>query len=252
MTKHSGSHLTARISEAVILMAGSGSRLRTDGTSLPKPLVPVFGRPLILYALEALACAGIKKVHFVIGFQRDLIKARVRPLIPAELDVCFIENRDWQKQNGISVLAAANQVEAPFLLIMSDHLFDQSILDLLLCTAVPDQVNLAIDRKLDSIFDLTDATKVRTSGDRIIAMGKDLASYDAIDTGLFVCPADIFSYLEHARRNGDCSLTDGVRLMAGADKVRGVDVGDAWWQDVDTPEMLQRAEEQMQTAQFSR
>ena len=243
MTKDSEPRSTPHISEAVILMAGSGSRLRTDGTNLPKPLVPVFGRPLILYALEALAFAGIKKVHLVVGFQRDLIKARVRPLIPAEVDVCFIENRDWQKQNGISVLAAANQVEAPFLLIMSDHLFDQSILDLLLCTAVPDQVNLAIDRKLDSIFDLADATKVRTSGDRIIAMGKDLAGYDAIDTGLFVCPADIFSYLERARRNGDCSLTDGVRLMAGADQVRGVDIGDAWWQDVDTPEMLQRAEE---------
>ena len=250
MTNHSGSRSTPRISEAVILMAGSGSRLRADGTSLPKPLVPVCGRPLILYALEALARAGIKKIHFVIGFQRDLIKALVRPLIPAELDFCFIENRDWQKQNGISVLAAANHVEPPFLLIMSDHLFDQSILDLLLRTAIPDQVNLAIDRKLDSIFDLTDAMKVRTCGDRIIAMGKDLPSYDAIDTGLFVCPDDIFSYLERARRNGDCSLADGVRLMAGADKVRGVDIGDAWWQDVDTPEMLQRAEEQMQTAQF--
>ena len=233
-------------------MAGSGSRLRTNGTNLPKPLVPVRGRPLILYTLEALACAGIKKVYFVVGFERDLIKARVRFLTPAELDVCFIENRHWQKQNGISVLAAANQVEPPFLLIMSDHLFDRSILDLLLCTAIPDEVNLAIDRKLDSIFDITDAMKVRTSGERIIAMGKDLASYDAIDTGLFVCPADIFIYLERARRNGDCSLADGVRLMASADKVRGVDIGDAWWQDVDTPEMLQRAEEQMQTAQFSR
>ena len=234
-------------------MAGSGSRLRVDGTSLPKPLVPVFGRPLIVYALEALARAGIEKVHFVVGFQRNLIKVRVRPLIPAELDVCFIENRDWQKQNGISVLAAANQVETPFLLIMSDHLFDQSILDLLLRAAIPDQVNLAIDRKLDSIFDLTDAMKVRTCGDRIIAIGKDLPSYDAIDTGLFVCSADIFRYLERARRNGDCSLADGVLLMAGEDKVRGLDIGEAWWQDVDTPEMLLRAEEQMQTlSQFKK
>ena len=228
-------------------MAGSGSRLRANGMSLPKALIPVFGRPLIVYALEALARAGIKKVHFVVGFQRDLIKARVRPLIPAELYGCFIENRDWQKQNGISVLAAANQVEPPFLLIMSDHLFDQSILDLLLRTSVPDQVNLAIDRKLDSIFDLTDAMKVRTCGDRVIAMGKDLPSYDAIDTGLFVCPADIFGYLERAKQNDDCSLADGVRLMAVEDKVRGLDIGEAWWQDVDTPEMLQHAEEQMQT-----
>ncbi|HEY2103421.1 MAG TPA: NTP transferase domain-containing protein [Chthoniobacterales bacterium] len=228
-------------------MAGSGSRLRTNGMDLPKPLVPVFGRPLILYALEALTCAGIKKVHFVIGFERELIKARLRFLIPAELEGCFIENRDWQKQNGISVLTAANHVEPPFLLMMSDHLFDQSILDLLLRTAVPDQVNLAIDRKLDSIFDLTDAMKVRTCGDRIIEMGKALLTYDAIDTGLFVCPAEIFSYLERVRRNGDCSLADGVRLMAREDKVRGLDIGEAWWQDVDTPAMLERAEEQMRT-----
>ena len=251
MTNDSGLSSAPRISEAIILMAGSGSRLRTGGTILPKPLVPVLGRPMISYTLEMLARADIRKVHAVVGFQKQLVMAHVRPLIPVELDVRFIENRDWQKQNGISVLAAANHVTSPFLLTMSDHLFDQSMIDLLLRTAVPDQVNLAIDRKLDSIFDLTDAMKVRTCGDRIIAMGKDLPSYDAIDTGLFVCPTDIFGYLERVRKNGDCSLADGVRLMAGANKVRGVDIGDAWWQDVDTPEMLQRAEEQVQTlAQF--
>jgi 1L-myo-inositol 1-phosphate cytidylyltransferase len=251
MTNDSGLSSAPRISEAVILMAGSGSRLRTNGTTLPKPLVPVLGRPMISYTLEMLARADIRKVHAVVGFQKQLVMAHVRPLIPVELDVRFIENRDWQKQNGISVLAAANHVTSPFLLTMSDHLFDQSMIDLLLRTAVPDQVNLAIDRKLDSIFDLADAMKVRTCGDRIIAMGKDLPSYDAIDTGLFVCPVDIFGYLERVRKNGDCSLADGVRLMAGANKVRGVDIGDAWWQDVDTPEMLQRAEEQVQTlAQF--
>ena len=43
--------------------------------------------------------------------------------------------------------------------------------------------------------------------------------------------------------DGDCSLSDGVRLMARERKVAAVDIGDAWWQDVDTPAMLHRAEE---------
>ena len=33
--------------------------------------------------------------------------------------------------------------------------------------------------------------------------------------------------------------------MAQDGKVRGVDIGDAWWQDVDTPEMLARAEQEI-------
>ena len=84
--------------------------------------------------------------------------------------------------------------------------------------------------------------KVKTCGDRIIAIGKDLADYDAIDTGVFLCAPNIFDYLERAKRNGDCSLADGVRLMAAEGKARAVDIGQAWWQDVDTPEMLRQAE----------
>ena len=30
--------------------------------------------------------------------------------------------------------------------------------------------------------------------------------------------------------------------MAGDGKVRAIDVGESWWQDVDTPQMLQQAE----------
>ena len=43
------------ITDAVILMAGTGSRLRASGEVLPKPLVPIFGRPLISYIFDALA-----------------------------------------------------------------------------------------------------------------------------------------------------------------------------------------------------
>src|SRR5256886_7343435 len=107
--------MTAIISDAVILMAGSGSRLRgSDGTFL-KPLVPVLGRPLICYAIDALIHAGIKKAHFITGYQSSRMIAAVKPLIPSELEACFIENRDWQKQNGISLLAAASHITSPFL-----------------------------------------------------------------------------------------------------------------------------------------
>jgi choline kinase len=235
------------VSEAVILMAGSGSRLRRSDKTFLKPLVPVLGRPLICYTIDALVNAGIKKANFIVGYQSGLMTGAVKQLIPSELESCFIENRDWQKQNGVSVLAAANHMTSPFLLTMSDHLFDESIVDLLLREAEPERLNLAIDKKLDSIFDLNDAMKVRMQGDRLVAIGKDLRNYDAIDTGFFVCPRKFFDYLEKAKRNDDCSLADGVRLMGADDQVRGIDIGAAWWQDIDTPEMLACAETQLRS-----
>jgi choline kinase len=174
--------------------------------------------------------------------------AQLGEVIPSDVDASFIENRDWRKQNGLSVLAAAGHVGAPFLLTMSDHLFEGAIIDRLLEKFDPGLLNIAVDRKLDSIFDLDDAMKAQTRRNRVTCIGKDLRDYDAIDTGLFVCPLEIFDYLEQAKSGSgrsDCSLANGVRLMAAHEKVRAIDIGDAWWQDVDTLQMLRHAEEKL-------
>jgi choline kinase len=246
------------ISEAVILMAGEGSRLRQGyGGQAPlggsnktflKPFVSVLGRPLISYTLETLMCAKIKTVHFVVGYESERMIAQVKQLIPSGVNVSFIENRDWRKQNGVSLLAASCKVRAPFLLTMSDHLFDEAMVGRLLDNFDPGLLNIAVDRKIDSIFDLHDAMKVQTRGNKVTAIGKDLPDYDAIDTGLFVCPLEIFDYLERAKSDNsqkDCSLADAVRLMAGDNKVRPIDIGENWWHDIDTPQMLEHAEEEM-------
>jgi 1L-myo-inositol 1-phosphate cytidylyltransferase len=233
------------VSEAVILMAGSGSRLRGSDEAFLKPLAPILGRPLVCYIIDALTEAGIHKVNFIVGYQSDRMTTGIKQLIPSGLEPSFIKNCEWQKQNGISVLAAANHITSPFLLTMSDHLFDQSIVNLLLRNAALDELNLAIDRKLDSIFDSDDAMKVQTRSDRIFEIGKDLATYDAIDAGFLVCPLNIFDHLERVKRDGDCSLADGVRSMASEGKARAIDIGNAWWQDIDTPEMLAQAEKHL-------
>jgi 1L-myo-inositol 1-phosphate cytidylyltransferase len=234
--------MSRRVTEAVILMAGAGSRLSNGEEKRLKPLVRVHGRPLISYTLETLARAGIENVYAVIGFRGESLRAGIEPLIPRELGVHWIDNPQWQLKNGISALAAAPHVSAPCLLAMGDHLFNAPIVDLLLREAKLDQLNVAIDRKLEAIFDLGDAMKLHVEGGRVTAIGKELQDYNAIDTGLFVCPIEFFSYLEKAKVNGDCSLADGVRAMAEDGLVRGIDIGGASWQDIDTPEMLANAE----------
>jgi 1L-myo-inositol 1-phosphate cytidylyltransferase len=234
------------ISEAVILIAGQGSRLRGADKNCLKPFVPVLGRPLLSYTLEAISTAGISTAHLVVGYESERVIAQAKQLIPRHINASFILNRDWQKQNGISLLAAADHVSAPFLLTMGDHVFDDTVFDRLLDNFEPDLLNIAIDRKLDSIVDLDDAMKLQTRGDKVTGIGKNLRSYDAIDTGVFVCPSDIFAYLEGAKSmNGgsDCSLANGIELMAADGRVHAIDIGSGRWHDIDTPRVLEHAEQ---------
>src|SRR5260370_42691308 len=88
-----------------------------------------------------------------------------------------------------------------------------------------DEVILAVDSKLGDVFDLDDATKVRREGSHIVEIGKDLARYDALDTGMFLCSPSLFDRLESAKRDGDCSLSDGMRQLAREQKMRPFDIG---------------------------
>jgi 1L-myo-inositol 1-phosphate cytidylyltransferase len=232
------------ITDAVILMAGTGSRLRGSADTIAKPLIPIAGRPLISYAIDSLDKVGVKKLHAVVGPNGEELAAAVAPLLPSHMRFRPISNPNWQKQNGVSLLTAAGEVNAPFFLAMGDHLFEDSILPQLIAHADLGRLNLAIDRKIASIFDLGDAMKVQTEGNLIVAIGKKLETYNAIDTGIFLCPEIMFDYLRRALKNDDCSLADGVRLMAAEGKALAIDIGEAWWQDVDTPEMLARAEQE--------
>ena len=234
-----------KITDAVILMAGTGSRLRGSAEKIMKPLIPIGGRPLISYAIESFEKVGVEKIHAVVGPNGDELAAAVAPLLPRHIQFNPIPNPNWQKQNGVSLLTAAGKVRSPFFLTMGDHLFESSIVTTLVRDADLSQLNLAIDKKIGSIFDLDDAMKVRIEGNRLVAIGKKLEHYNAIDTGIFICPELIFEYLRRVLKNDDCSLADGVRLMAEERNALAINIGDAWWQDVDTPEMLARAEREI-------
>jgi choline kinase len=91
------------VSDAVILMAGAGSRLGRVGDALAKPLVKVGGRPLLSYTLDAFERAGVETIHTVMGANHDLLGEQIAPLIPRTMRLNVIVNPEWKKQNGVSV-----------------------------------------------------------------------------------------------------------------------------------------------------
>jgi choline kinase len=231
------------VNECLILAAGSGTRIAPVSGGVPKPLVPLRGKPILEHVITSCREAGITRFVIVVGYRANLIRRWFDERSFDGISVTLIENPDYHKANGVSALAAKDELHNPFLLLMSDHIFEpKTAKGLAQQPLADDEVILAVDHNVDRVFDLDDATKVKCEANHIVDIGKHLARYDTLDTGMFLCSPALFDRLESARRDGNCSLSDGMRQLAREQKLRAFDIGDAHWQDVDSPEALAHAE----------
>jgi len=231
-----------KVNECLILAAGNGTRLRAVSHGLPKPLVHFRGRPILEHVILGARQAGIDKFVIVVGYRGDLIRRWFAKRWHGTVSVTWVENPEYHKQNGISVLKARQELHQNFLLLMADHVFDPETAKTLVRQPLgPGEVILAVDPNIHRVFDLDDATKVRRQGDRIVDIGKEIESYDALDTGMFLCSPVLFDKLQSAVRDGNCSLSDGMRQLARERNFKALEIGEAGWQDLDTPEALAHA-----------
>ncbi len=235
---------------AIILAAGYGSRLDADASH--KLLVSIGGRPLLEHHARNFARLGIRRLIVVTGYRGDDLQQAVDDVeVPEPISIECVHNSNFDAGNGHSVLAGARALDdggssAPFFLTMSDHIYEPGLFDDI-SRQFPDGLDgdcdgaLFVDRKLETIFDMPDATKLRFESP--VAIGKQLDDFDAVDTGLFWCRRPFVDALQSALDNrGDCSTSDSVRTLHDANRFRFIDVGDRLWQDVDTAGARRHAE----------
>ena len=224
---------------ALILAAGHGSRLRPHVSVPHKALVALAGEPLLARTCRQLAESNLQEIIIVTGHESQALRAALTRIEGMGARLRFVENRRWAESNGLSVLAASEYLNRPYLLMMADHLFDPTLLRAMANCDPGDGVVLAVDHKLDQIFDMDDATKVTVQEEFIVEIGKELTECNAVDTGLFACSGILVECLKTVEaKKGDCSLTDGMRWLAANRRLRGRDIHDSWWQDIDTPGAL--------------
>jgi choline kinase len=232
---------------AVILAAGQGERLNSQADGGLKPLTPLLGLTLVERAALACQTAGAPDCYIVVGYRQEVMRGHIEALSRRyHMRLHVVSNPHWQEGNGTSARAVEPYIQGDFWLLMCDHVFDSTILtDLLNASQTSGDCLLAVDHRTEEIFDPDDATKVRLNGHSITAIGKELAEYDAIDTGLFLCRPALFQALEQAQAAGDGSLTGGIRQLIKAGGMQAVSIGARFWMDIDTHDSLVHAEQTM-------
>lgn len=233
----------------IILAAGFGSRLAgtVNDTEL-KPLTPVAGKPLLIRTLESLRKAGCRRVVTVLGYKSGEIREALTTLYKGDQELLFAHNPYYDRQNGLSLLAASDFVGNEFVMTMADHVFSDDVMHLAAGHRPPEQgATLMVDYNIGGVFDLDDATKVKTDDDgAIIRIGKTLADYNCIDTGVFIgTRAMIDRAYARYERDGDASISDVVQELADRGTMNTLNIKNGFWQDVDTPEMLEQAERRL-------
>jgi len=118
-----------RISMAVVLAAGRGTRLAGAGLAVPKGLVEIGGETLVSRSVRLLALRGITDIVLVTGYQAE----RYEAFALARNGVRCIYNKCFEEMGSLeSLRCALEAVNSPFLLLDSDILYESRGLDILL------------------------------------------------------------------------------------------------------------------------
>src|SRR5262249_19735800 len=103
------SSATVREMKAIIIGAGRGRRLQHLTREQPKCLVPIAGRPILSWILDALRAGGVDDIVYIGGYLMEEVR-RAHP------EFRFIENRRWEENNILeSRFCAESEMDGPFI-----------------------------------------------------------------------------------------------------------------------------------------
>jgi choline kinase len=228
--------------KAVIIAAGISSRILQETNGIPKTLLP-FGKGTILSTILAnFSECGIDDFILVVGYEPSKIISYLEVKDYFDHSITFVENPHWERGNGLSVLAAEEIVAGEtFILSMSDHIIPASAINRLISYNSHKNL-LLVDRRIDKIFDIDDATKVYVKMNKIIRIGKNIEGFNGIDCGVFRLNNRYFDAMRMQLKAGKESNSAAIEgLIQNHDMAAVFMEEHEDWIDIDTPAAYQYA-----------
>lgn len=225
--------------KVLVVAAGKGSRLNKDKDPIPKPLHKIKGKYIIQYVIENFKAAGVTDFYLVVGFMKEVVKKALGDGSIFGVNISYIDDDEYIG-NGLSLFKSRNDLDEPFILSMSDHIFHPEVIKKFV-QAMKGKRNcyLCTDKNIREVLDIDDATKVLEEGGRIRRIHKTLTNYNSIDCGVFYLTPDIFHVLEKTISTRDLSISGAIQSLANANIMFTYDIEDGKWMDIDTEEDME-------------
>lgn len=233
-----------RIEKAIVLAAGKGTRMGALTANLPKPMLPVEGRPMLEHILDRLAEAGIRRVLLVVGYRKETIIEHF-----AGYDTADIEYVVQETPNGTGSAVGLGREfagEDRVLVTFGDIICEPDDYKGLMTTCDTECAAVIGAKHVDDPWQGAAIYEQKGVLQRIVEKPqKGTSTTHWNSAGLYIFSPVLFDYLARLELSprGEYELTsaianmlkEGLRLLMYA--VRGE------WRDVGRPEDLQAAEE---------
>jgi MurNAc alpha-1-phosphate uridylyltransferase len=209
--------------KAMILAAGRGERMRPLTDTLPKPLLPVAGKPLIVHHIERLAKAGIRELVINHAHLGHMIEARLGDGAVWGIHIRYSAEETALETGGGILRALPLLGGAPFLVVNGDVWCDVDFGALQLSEGMLAHLVMVPNPEHHAAGDFV------LQGDRVM----DVAGERLTFSGIGIYHPQLFA----ACRPGAFPLAPLLRVAMAEGKVSGV-CHCGYWVDVGTPERL--------------
>ena len=227
--------------KAIVLAGGRGTRMRELTSELPKPMLRVRGKPILLHIVEGMRAAGIDQVLFIVGWRSDVVQDFFGDGSEFGLRIEYTKQPTQDGTGKVVELGRTFCGADPFLLSYGDILLEPSNYSRLAFTADEEEAIISVKRSDDvskggavfvnDKFEMIDLREKPQPGEPTSSW------YNA---GVYAFRPSIFEFIARLERSprGEFELTDAVRELAlSGKKVRALELsGD--WVDVRDPEIL--------------
>ena len=242
-----------KITKAIFPVAGLGTRFLPATKASPKEMLPIVDKPLIQYAVEEAAAAGITEMIFVTGRGKRTIEDHfdkayeleaelqlknklkvldeVRNMLPANVQYVYVRQPEALGL-GHAVLCARHLVgDEPFAVILADDLIDAEVpvmkqmVDLYARkkSSILGVMNVA--REETSQYGIVDARKISAGVSKLSGIVEKPKPEDAPSTlsvvGRYILTPQVFAELEKIRAGvgKEIQLTDGIATLLKRESV---------------------------------
>ncbi len=230
-----------RVTKAVILAAGKGTRMGDLTADLPKPMIPVRGVPVLESIVAGLAGNGITEILIVVGYRPETIREHFGDGAGFGVKISYVTQETQDGTGRVLLLAEDFAGDDPFILSYGDIL-------------VPPEsyAGLTSLEGADALLTVKHSEEVAKGGAIFIGEGQRVTKviekpgpgeptspwYNA---GIYTFTKPIFEFVRNLKKSprGEYELTDALQEIVDREMIlRAVELqGD--WADVRDPDVLE-------------